>query len=349
MAQNKVLEDIGRAFIPKAFRGPLNDYALKAGYEELPYPTFAIVFFVAALTTVVLHFLFLAPRLAAYGAIETLLWVLGFWLLVLGGLCVLAMFFVWSFFNLSIYRRTKAMEEKLPDYLSLVVTNLKSGMSFDKSLWSAIRPEFGVLAKEIGMVSKKVMTGNETGAALSEFAKRYDSPILRRSISLIVSEIQSGGEIAVVIERVIENLRKTSTLKREMAASVVSYMMFIGIIVMVLAPVLFALANTILEVILEFAGQIAAAPSGNFQGGAAQVLESLGNLAETGDTLTANFRIFSFMALGTIALFSSMIVSIIEKGDIRGGIKYIPVFISVSLFIFWMADKVLQNVFGALV
>lgn len=342
------LDRIGRAFVFERFRDPLRFYLLKAGIEAVPYFAFTVMFFASLGITYLIFFGFFFPIIIGASAVAIFLSTLVFWIVCVGLIVGLFMFFIWSYLNVKIYNRTKEMEERLPEYLALVVTNLRSGMSFDKSLWAAIRPEFGVLSREITMVSKQVMTGNDTSEALHEFAMRYESPILRRSINLIISEIESGGEVAVVIERVIENLRKTSSLKKEMAASVVSYMIFISIIVMFLAPILFALANVIFQVILGFADQIAASPGmAGSAGGAAQLFESMGRLAEHGDTLTSDFMTFSYLALGTISFFSAMIVSIIEKGDVMGGLKYIPVFMTVTLAVFYFAARAVSGAFGA--
>lgn len=347
MAFDELMEKFGRAFVPKSLREPLRLYLLKAGYERTPYALFGILFIVVLITTYAAFFALVWPEIQSSNLLVVGASTLAFWLGGMGVQVVAVMFFTWSFLNLRIYNRTKELEDKLPDYLDLVITNLRSGMSFDKSLFTAIRPEFGILANEIGMVSKRVMTGNDTGEALREFSSRYDSPILRRSMDLVVSEVESGGEIAVVIERVVESLRKTKRLKDEMRSSVVSYMLFISIIVMVLSPVLFALANTILGVILSLAEQIAGGPSGGSSMGAADALfESLSSLAEKKDQIIEDFHTFSYMALGTIALFAGMIVSIIEKGDVRGGIKYIPVFIIITLIIFTIVNGVIGAVFG---
>lgn len=350
MAFKEILDRFGRAFVPKQLREPLRNYLLKAGYENIPYSLFGLLFLVTLATTYVLFLGFVVPEIQESSQLAVFLITLIFWLVALFVLNALVMFFTWSSLNLKIYGRTKEIEDKLPDYLDLVITNLRSGMSFDKSLFSAIRPEFGVLAREVGMVSKRVLTGNDTAASLHEFSQRYDSPILRRSIDLIVSEIDSGGEIAVVIERVVDNLRKTKRLKDEMRSSVISYMMFISIIVMVLSPLLFALANTILTVILSFADQIAAGPSsGSQMGSAASMFESLARLAENEEFIVQGFRNFSYAALITISLFAGMIVSIIEKGDIRGGIKYIPIFIAVTVILYTISSGIIQSVFGSIV
>ncbi|MBI3035048.1 hypothetical protein HYY71_01890 [Candidatus Woesearchaeota archaeon] len=59
-----------------------------------------------------------------------------------------------------------------------------------------------------------------------------------------------------------------------------------------------------------------------------------------------DFRIFSMAAIFMISLFSSLIVSIVEKGDIKGGVKYIPIYVfgSMALYLFFM--KVLVTLFS---
>ena len=349
MSFANTFERFGRAFVPKKLRDPLLAYLLKAGYDKVPYTMFGVFFVAEVIFTLIIYIIAIIPRQTGYAPVTTGLLAGLFWLVSLAILSILIMFSIWSYLNLKIYARTKEMEERLPEYLQVVVTNLRSGMPFDKSLWAAIRPEFGVLSREITIVSKKVLTGNDTSDALHEFAMRYDSPILRRSINLVVSEIEAGGEIASVITKVINNLRKTRQLKKEMATSVVSYMIFIAVIVMVLSPILFALANTILKVILTFATQIANSGSGASQSAGAELFRTLEGLARQGEHLTKDFRTFSFMALGVISFFSSMIVSIIEKGDIKGGLKYIPVFMSISMLLFWVFLSILAAVFRGLV
>ena len=53
------------------------------------------------------------------------------------------------------------------------------------------------------------------------------------------------------------------------------------------------------------------------------------------------FRSFSRIALAVIAFFSSMIVSIIEKGNIQAGVKYIPMFIISTELFYIIAFKIM--------
>jgi len=61
-----------------------------------------------------------------------------------------------------------------------------------------------------------------------------------------------------------------------------------------------------------------------------------------------NFKTFSFFAIGIISVFASMIISIINKGDIKSGLKYIPVFLTASIIAYIVAMNMLSGVFAGL-
>jgi len=331
-------EEFGKAFIFKKIRPGIKSFFLKAGYDDVPYKFFGALFYITLVMTAVFYLVFVYPRLEGYLPASVLLITFVSWVVI--QIAMITLVIVYLYFNLSIkiYKRTKDIEKILPDYLQVVSANLKGGLSFEKSLWSAIKPEFGVIAKEITMVSKKVMTGNDLAEALEEFTQKYDSPLLRRSFDLIIGEVDSGGEIALIVDKVIENIRKTKALKEEMSASTLTYMIFIGAIVILIAPGLFALSYHLLNIMAGFSSKLADV---SFQGLPINISSKAINISD--------FRTFSVMALVSIALFSSMLLSIIEKGDIKGGLKYIPAFIIASIFFYVVFMFVLGIVFGNIV
>jgi pilus assembly protein TadC len=333
------LEDFGKAFVFKKIRPGIRKYFLKAGYEDVPYKFFGGLFWITLLATLAAYFAWFYPKLTDRSAMAVLLLTFLFWVLVQLTLIFISIIFLYFYLDLKIYKRTKAIEEKLPDYLVLVSTNLKGGMSFEKSLWNSIRPEFEILSKEITLVSKKVMTGNDLSEALTEFSEKYNSPLVRRAINLIIGEIESGGKIVDVIDKVIENLQKARMIKQEMVASTVTYMIFIGAIVIVISPALFALSYQLLQIIIGFTSQISAA------GSTTQMPFTVSKLALRPE----DYKMFSVMAITTIAIFSAMIISIIEKGDIKGGIKYLPIFLICSLGLYFLFLTILQTVFTSVV
>ena len=330
-------EEFGKAFIFKKIRPTIKSFFLKAGYDDVPYSLFGWLFYITLAMTYFLYILFIYPRISGYGAVVILIATFLSWIVIQLSLLVLVTVYLYFNLNIKIYQRTKELEKILPDYLQVVSSNLKGGLSFERSLWSAIKPEFGVIAKEITMVSKKVMTGNDLTEALEEFTGKYDSPLLKRSFDLMIGEIESGGQIAFIVDKVIENIRKTKALKEEMAASTLTYMIFIGAIVILIAPGLFALSYHLLNIMSSFSSKLSDV---NIQGLPLTIGSHSVNMGD--------FKAFSIIAIVCIAFFSSMLISIIEKGDIKGGIKYIPAFIISSLFFYFVFVAVLGAVFGGI-
>lgn len=335
--KSNFLEQIGKAIIPKSFRAGLRVYYSKAGIREVPYKAYGILFYLALILLGVLYFAF-----NIYGVIANLnpllvgLLVFLFW--AVGGiiLSLVTMGAIYFYLNLTIFNRVKEMDINLADYLVLVSTNLKGGLSFEKSLWSAIKPEFGVLSDEMGLVSKKVMTGSDLAEALREFSEKYDSPSIRRTIDIILGQLESGGEVAAVLDETIGTLRKTKILKEEMAANTLMFTIFIGIIVTVISPLLFALALNLLSILIGVSATVAPA------------LSSASNMPFTMKEIDVDindFKTFSVLALAIISIFASMILSIIQKGDIKSGIKYVPLFVFIAVALYFIFVGVFSGFF----
>ncbi|MEM4260226.1 MAG: type II secretion system F family protein [Candidatus Woesearchaeota archaeon] len=347
MSQFPYFEDFGKAFVFKKIRPYIKEHFVKAGIQDVPYKFFGFLFYFDIILALLVYFYYLYPNIKemitigniSMGAIKFLFITFSFMFIVLIVFAIIIILSLYFYLDIRIYNRTKKIEELLPDYLQLVSTNLRGGMSFDKSLWSAIKPEFDILAKEIAIVSKKVMTGNDLGEALLEFSRKYDSPILNRSVDLIVGEAESGGRIADVIDDVILNIRRANQLKKEMATSTLTYMIFIGAIVIVIAPALFALSYQLIGIIVKFSSRISSS-------GIATVQLPINVHITIKDM--SNFKTFSIISLSIISIFSSMIVSIINKGDIKGGIKYIPLFLFFTILLYLIFSSVLTALFAGM-
>lgn len=338
------LEEFGKAFVPKAAIPYLRTYLLKAGIFNVPYKFFGALFYLTALITGIIYIFYAYPFLSNYSQLILLGASAASWFIIQISFAVLFILLIYFYLDLKIYLRTKSMEELLPDFLQVVSSNLKGGMSFESAILAAIKPRFSILANEMAEVAKKVMTGHEIGTALSELGKKYNSPMLKRTIDLMVTELESGGEIASMIDGIVKNIKKTKELKEEISASVIAYTIFIASIVIVIAPLLFALSFHLLNIILSFVTRLGGAGSG-----AASVIGGLTISVGRSATNPDDFKYFSLAALAVIALFSSMIVSIVEKGNIKGGLKYIPIFLIGSTVMYFIMIKFLGFIFKGIV
>ena len=206
------LEEFGKAFLPKRIRPHLRSYFLKAGYAEVPYRLFGAIFYCALIVTFLAYLLIIYPLIQASLPVLFMI-TLASWIVLPLALVAFFGFCFYIYLDQIIFNRMNKVESVLQDFLRFVVENLKGGMSFEKALWSAIRPEFGILAGEVRLAAKKVMTGQDIDEALSEFTSKYDSPTVKRTFDLICEGLKGGGSISDLIEHLIANIEQTKELK----------------------------------------------------------------------------------------------------------------------------------------
>ena len=151
---------------------------------------------------------------------------------------------------------------------------------------------------------KRVMTGTNTAESLKIFSKKYNSHLLKRTIDLIISEIEGGGNISDLIDRMVKDIDKVKSLKDEINASVLGHVIMISAVVMVFSPLLFALSFHLLKTITGFLTNLAP------KIGTATSASLAFSKISTTKISPEDFKMFSIIALATIALIASFIVSI---------------------------------------
>lgn len=330
---------------PKRRRRTLHQLLTLAGLEIEPKEVYKKIFIYAiisnlvlTLTALIIEF-FIDQTITTGRAVLSVagfaaaMWTVGLlFLLIVYGACFAV------YLDLQINKRRKEVETVFPDYLQLAAANLSAGMTIDKAMWSAVRPRFGVLSKEIEEVAKKTMTGYDLERALQEFSDKYDSITLKRSISLIIEGIRSGGQMAEILNKIAVNMQENAILQKEMAANVTTYTIFISFATIIAAPFLFGLSAQLLNVIKAIAGTIST------EGGSGV------GLSLNADAISErDFRTFAIVVLTISSIMSASIVSVIQKGNVKDGVRLIPFFWVITVGLFFLSAWGLSFMFGGLV
>lgn len=258
-------------------------------------------------------------------------WIAGF-----GILWLVSWGLLYFYLDFRMYQRKKEIEEILPDFLQLVSSNISAGMPIDRALWFAIRPKFGVLAKEMEAVAKATMTGEDLKVALQDFSEKYDSVLLHRSINLIIEGLDAGGEMADLLNKISLNFEEIKVMKKDMASSVTTYVIFISFATIVAAPMLFALATELLTIIQQLTSTLDLSSSSSFFTISPNAIK------------ISDFKIFAYSMLFISSTLSAMLISTISKGNVKDGLKYIPIFIIATLAIYAAGSALLHLFFGGI-
>jgi archaeal flagellar protein FlaJ len=256
-------------------------------------------------------------------------------------LCVSA----YSFLVLRADGRGNFVESVLPDFLKLMSANLKAGLSVDRALMYAVRPEFGYFRDEIRLMAGRVVSGDSFEDALHKMGTRIRSESLHVTIDLIVQGMRSGGELSDALNRISDILADREYVKNEIRAGVQMYVTLIIFAIVVGTPLLFGISTFLVEVMDSMSNTIIGRVS---SGGSAppQVVAAL-SPSRMPFTIEA-IRTFSVVSILSTSFLGSIIVGLINTGNWRRGLKYVPVFCTLSVGLFLAINRLLVTNIGGL-
>lgn len=337
--KHAVKTDISRMIfllLPKRYRNALEREAHFADLEDSKekYAIKIIAFFY-------LFFLIFFSILYFYFAVNTF-----FLIFILVAAIILGLFSPLIIFTLLADRRGAQIDAVLSDFLLLTASNIKSGFTIDKSLFFSARPEFGLLSEQIKRAAFEIYSGVKVEEAFSHLTEKIRSVSLERTFKLLLEGIQSGGNVATLLEESALDIENTRVLQKEIRSSVQMYVIFIMISSVIAAPILFAISNYLivntvtvwanLDINAEMSPQI-------FSSGILILTPTLPTLEPE------FFHYFAISAIIITTVFGGILVSLIKTGEMKEGVKYSPAFLVISLIIFFVSQFLLSGVIGFIV
>lgn len=235
-------------------------------------------------------------------------------------------------------KRAKAADEALPDMLRLMALNLRSGMTTDRALLLSARPEFGIMEDEIKSVAKKVISGSSVEDALQNILKRINSKTLDRTIKLIVEGLKKGGALATLLEQLSDDIVHVKTLKKEIAAQVGMYAMFILFAAGIGAPLLYSVSTFLIQTMTKITStlNVQNAPAAQSQLGAIQFKRI---------NVDVNLLVgYEVAALMITAVFGGLLMGLLREGNEKAGIRFIPILLILNFTVFFAIRLLLANV-----
>lgn len=230
----------------------------------------------------------------------------------------------------------KKAEVAFPEFLELMSSNLRAGMTIDKALLLSSREEFAPLDQEILQLGKDLVTGKEIEKALTDMAGRINSEKIRKTLMLIITGIRSGGNLATLLQETATNMRERNFIEKRAASNVLMYVIFICFAVAVGAPTLFGLSTVLVKTLSEILATI-------------PPIEQSTALPFTITKINISVEFITYFSLMFIIvsdILGSMILGIVSKGDEKAGIKYIAPLAITSVIIFLVVRFALAHYFS---
>lgn len=238
--------------------------------------------------------------------------------------------------------RAEDAEEVLPDFLLLVANNTRSGMTPDRALLVSAKDEFGVLGKEVRRVLRETVSGKPFEELLPKIGERLDSKAISNTIRLIIEGMYSGGDLPALLERTSYDVRNMRTVKKDVDSVIVTYRMFIASAVVLGAPLLFAVATNVVEVMMMMRETINV---GGLPVAAGSFSQIAGPIGISVDTLL----MFAVVSILLDTFFASLAMGLMTKGRMSEGLAYFPVLLMVSLAFFFIVRMGIKGLLGGMI
>lgn len=234
-------------------------------------------------------------------------------------------------------RKAAFVDEILPDALQLMAANIRAGITPDRALFLAARPEFGPLEIEIKRAAKETLTGKPMEDSLLEIPKRIESRTLLRTMRLIAEGLRSGGELATLLDETASDVRQSQSIRKEIKANVAMYGIFIFFATAFGAPMLYAISSYLVEMIMRISSTVAMP----------EVSVGFSPIRLSSPGITADFLFnFSLVAIVITTAFGGLIVGLIEAGKEKAGIRYVFMLMAMGIIVFFAIKAFLIMMFG---
>jgi len=234
--------------------------------------------------------------------------------LVIAAIIFTGIFGIYEFLRL---RRIRKIDERFPDFVRDLAESRRAGMTFTKAIMYSSRGNYGLLTPEIQKIANQISWGSSVDNALRAFAKRVNTKLINRTISLIIEASRSGGNVADVLDAASKDARELKLMEGERRAGMLSYVAVIYVSMGVFLLIMVVLCKSLIP-----------AMTGQGSEGLATVMNK--STVITKDDISQLFfyaAIFQSAGMGAVT-------GVFEDGRVVSGVKHMFIMILITWLIF---------------
>ncbi len=251
---------------------------------------------------------------------------------------------VYTYLVLGANSRASKVEEVLPDFLSLMASNVRSGLTPDKALIVSARDELVPLTAAVNKAGKHSITGMPLEQVIMGICEHIKSTVLEKSIRMIVEGLHSGGDMSELLEKTALDIRKFRSVRREINSIILNYVLFIVAAVTFGAPLLYGVSTFLVDIMLLIRSKIGSTGAQGMSSMSGSVSIFKGKLMFTPEAVA----LFATAAIVITVFFGCMAVGVMSSGRRVDGLKYFPLLTLIALGILFGIRFALSTVLGGM-
>ncbi len=242
----------------------------------------------------------------------------------------LIQFFVYLFAYFKCEERKEKVEQALPDFLQLMASNVRAGMTPFQAMRLSLRDEFGPLKEELQYATTRALGTESFTLVLLQIKERVPSELFHRTLELLASSLKAGGKLSQLLEDLAREVIEVRTLRAELISSTRTYSMFVLFTVLLGAPLLFSISAHFLAVMTSLQASTGVASDSTLVG-------TIG--------ITVPFFVhIAYIFLILTSILASALIGVIKTGNYLYGLRYAP-FVAVGSVLLFIGFRSLVSGF----
>ena len=229
-----------------------------------------------------------------------------------------------GFYNHLKSKLKKEIENQLPDFLREIASSTSSGMTIFDAVKAAAGGDHGKLTPELEMMASQISWGIPVKEALNNFAKRVNTPAVKRMVVTINKSLDIGGNTSSIFEAAAKEIDQVKLVEEQRRVEMSLYAMVIFISFFVFLAVILIINSTIIaefirvQAQMEAEGTIVNTPS-NFQ------------IAKI-NPVEINNAFFAFVVIQSIG--GGLLGGFMMDGKLSSGVRFGFILVLISFFVF---------------
>ena len=225
-----------------------------------------------------------------------------------------------GFYNHLKAKKKRDIEGHLPDFLREISSSTSSGMTVFDAIKSAAKGDHGRLTPELQKMASQLSWGISVKEALENFAKRINTPSVKRIAVTINKALEIGGNTSTVFEAAAKEIDQTKLVEQQRRTEMSLYSIVIFISFFVFLAVILIIDNTIFKEFFRLQSQMAGQRIGGME------------IAREVDQNLLRNTFFSFVLVQSIG--GGLLGGFMMDGKISSGVRFGFILVLISFFVF---------------
>lgn len=217
-------------------------------------------------------------------------------------------------------RRTKNLEDALPNFFRDLAGMNDSGMTLPNAIHLVAQGEYSTLTPYIRRLDNEMSWNTTFIEAIQRFRTRLGTPLADRSIDLIAKASKAGGDVSEVLRAAARDTYEVLALRSERRNNMLIYVIIVLISFLVFVFVIMILVSTFLSTMATAGSAAVAAGAGGSS--------FIGNV-----DLFFYTRLFSHAAM-IQGIFSGLVAGQMGEARVVAGLKYSAIMLLIAWMVF---------------